>query len=189
MSDAFRECARIGATGEQYVMERVLGPRFSNVFRVGGGQLALDAERAIGDILFRRSAGQLLSMEVKTEQRWTGNFVWELWSNRKKGVVGWSETCQSDVIGYLFLDREVCVVFDFRELRKWANGPTRTFRPGTRRIDDFMLVLQAKYDQANDTWFHLVPFRTGDLPPSAVFKHGQRVAGQGSLFAPVWGPL
>jgi hypothetical protein len=183
---SFRTCVAIGNKGQKKVMAEILGPRFADVFVIGGGQLSLDAEVALGDILFTRRPGVRLTMEVKTEERHTGNLFLEVWSNRKTGRPGWMETCRSDVIGLLFLDREVCYVYDFARLREWANGPSHWkrhdgFSP-SRRLDDFPLKPQGKYVQDNDTWGRCVPISTKDLPLRATFIDGERVESQPGLF-------
>lgn len=128
------------------------------------GRLAPYLQQVVGDALFNsRKNGALFSVEIKAEQRHTGNLFLETWSNRnlecrdshamRGGNPGWLYKLRADLLFYYFLDADRLYVFDYFALKRWAFGSG----PDAGRIWEYPERRQGAYEQANDTRGRLVP--------------------------------
>ena len=106
-------------------------------------------QKFCGDVL-ARDCETAKYIEIKAEQKHTGNLFIEYWSNRHRHTMGWFHICQADWLWYYFVDDRKLYVFQMQELREWARGDKG-------RLLNYPLVRQNKYDQLNDTWGYLVP--------------------------------
>lgn len=147
------------------------------------GPLARWLQESAGDVLTNTPDGRLWSIELKTEQRWTGNLFLETWSNRNvdsranHGMhgsnPGWLAKLRADLLLYYFLEADVLVSLDLFELKRWAFGYVdgdevvegnlyRHRWDATRNkcVPVFREMHQRVYAQANDTWGRIVPIGT-----------------------------
>lgn len=116
------------------------------------GRLAPEIQQKYGDIVTQRR-GQMVWVEMKTEERYTGNFFIEDWSNWSRGNPGWFHKLDTDLLFYQFLDNQSLYLVDFRSLRQWLMSGN----PTGNRFSKYRMVKQSKCDQLNDTWGRLVP--------------------------------
>lgn len=116
-------------------------------------QRSADWQRTLGDFLVKsKKTGRWVAVEVKTEERWTGNFFAETYSNAQPGAYerhGWLLTLKADALVNVFLDRRVAVVMSFPSLRQWLIEEENAYRY-ERRVPH--------RDQRNLTVGHIVPF-------------------------------
>jgi hypothetical protein len=130
------------------------------------GPLARVLQETVGDAIFNAKDGSTRSVEIKIEERHTGNLFLEVWSNRNLddrvnhmrlgSNTGWLFKCVADLLFYYFLENDHLYILDLVRLKRWA-----FVKPGERgtagRVWDFAEVPQAKRGQMNDTWGRLVP--------------------------------
>ncbi len=97
---------------------------FFNHFSVSPPQLITDKDqqKTIGDLLCHFPKLGETSVELKIEQRFTGNLFIETWSNREFGSPGWLYTCNADILAYYFLDCDRLIICNVRALRHWCVG-------------------------------------------------------------------
>ena len=130
------------------------------------GVLARFLQITVGDALLNDRAGAVWSVEIKAEERHTGNLFLETWSNKnlnekpsyalRGSTMGWLFSCRADLLHYYFLDTDDLYVIPLFRLKRWAFGANKS----AGRIYDFPEVGQAKYSQLNDTHGRLVPIET-----------------------------
>jgi hypothetical protein len=133
------------------------------VIQVSKGPLAQHFQRAFGDLLIATGPGDVATVEIKTQRRWTGRLFLETWSNRnmenrashveRGSTPGWLLTCRADVIGWHFLDADTVLFLPLFRLQRWAFGAGE--QPG--RLYDFPERCQRRYVQPNDSWGRIVP--------------------------------
>lgn len=127
------------------------------------GRLAPLLQQVVGDVMFNDRKSRVWALELKAEQRHTGNLFLETWSNRnlddpashamRGSNSGWLWKLQADLLFYYFLDADKLYVADVFALKRWAFG-----HDGAKgRLYDFPEHRQARYEQANDTHGRLVP--------------------------------
>lgn len=126
------------------------------------GTLAKHLQLIVGDVLFNDRHERLWAVELKIEQRYTGNLFIETWSNRntesrashaERGCNrGWLDHCRADLILYYFIDTDDLFVIDLFKLKQWAFG-TGENGPNIHRFPE---KKQMRYDQKNDTWGRLI---------------------------------
>lgn len=151
-----------------------------NLVITSKGRLAPFLQEVIGDILMQKG-GNALSIEIKAEEKHTGNLFLETWSNRNLddnrnhiqlgSNPGWLWKTRADLIFYHFLDADAVYVIDTFILQRWAFGfgrPTDSYS-AKGQIYDFDEVPQGKYVQRNDTWGRLVPI---EVLTKALNKNG-----------------
>lgn len=112
------------------------------------------AQKCLGDIMVRQ-AGKAKFIELKVEEKHTGNLFLETWSNRSRLVPGWLFTCHADFLWYYFLDEKKLYTVAIPALKQWAYG----HGDAGGLLYGEMEVRQGKYTQANDTWGRIVPIR------------------------------
>lgn len=144
---------------------------------VNKGPHARRLQEELGDVLANLPAagrplsgptdelGRLVSIELKTERRHTGNLFLETWSNRNLSDAashaergsnpGWLFKSRADVLLYYFLDKDVLCVAGMLALQRWAfrlagkNDPWPALK--------YPEMKQGAYQQANDTHGVVIP--------------------------------
>jgi hypothetical protein len=129
------------------------------------GPLAKFLQETAGDVIINLNE-RIYSVEIKAEEKHTGNFFLETWSNKnlndrnshaeRGSNPGWLSKLRSDLLMYYFLDKDILYIVDMFSLQQWAFGGGGS--PAS--IYKFNEVPQGKYSQANDTWGRIVPIRT-----------------------------
>lgn len=112
------------------------------------GRLSAVMQQRFGDILMQKN-GLAIWVEVKAEEKYTGNLFVEAWSNLSSGNPGWFHKLNADVILFHFLDRDSLLIVDFQRLREWLLHPYPQREPRFRMLP---LKRQRKTKQMNDTW-------------------------------------
>jgi len=131
------------------------------------GTLSKWLQESVGDALLMR--GDVMeAVELKAEQRHTGNVFLETWSNRNlerredhacRGQnPGWLMKVRADLLLYYFIDKDVLYSFDVFELKRWFFGQGEG--TGVWGSGRFQERCQRRYTQRNDTWGVIVPLRT-----------------------------
>lgn len=82
-------------------------------------------QREIGDVLLTRQEDDSVKhygIELKTEQKFTGNLFIETWSNRSFGRQrqGWIYTSKADFLVTVFIDVKAAVVVRMSQLFAWC---------------------------------------------------------------------
>jgi hypothetical protein len=126
------------------------------------GTLARVLQADFGDYLINTEAGSVWAVEVKVEERWTGNLFLETWSNRNLedrvshaehgSAPGWLLRIRADALLYYFLDTDDLVTVPVFRLKQWAFGSGE--EGGIYRFPERR---QGRYAQANDSWGRCVP--------------------------------
>lgn len=141
------------------------------------GTLARWLQESVGDALLM-TGDEVKAVELKAEQKSTGNVFLETWSNRnlerradhaERGQnPGWLTKIRADLLLYYFIDRDWLYSFDVFELKRWFYG--QGDGSGVWGSGRFRERCQRRYTQANDTWGVVVPLRTlhEELPPGAM---------------------
>jgi hypothetical protein len=155
-------------------------------------------QEKFGDVLAQHRT-ESIWIEVKAEEKYTGNFFIEEWSNYSKGNPGWMHKLDTDMLWYHFLDVERVYLIDFQELKRWLFSPPEWCRYETRAINikqypfvtppewseylsgqvnmnEYPLIDQQKTTQMNDTWGRLVPVM--DIMQTKSIKSSIRFLGQ-----------
>jgi hypothetical protein len=149
---AFDDAKRVEADGLVPVLSYLRSIAFNGqVVQTDKGSLAFELQTMAGDVLFNDSKGNCVSVELKFEQRYTGNFFFEIWSNLDPlyPKVGWTKTLRSDKILYFFLDTYDLYIIDRPKLYTWL------YIDGKERL--YKTVQQSKYSQLNKTVGLIVP--------------------------------
>jgi hypothetical protein len=158
--NAFREASSVERRGLDVILPYLRSKAFDGqVIHIAKGPLAASLQRTVGDVLMSTDGETVCAVEIKVEQRWTGNLFLETWSNRnleskaahaQRGATpGWLVTSRADVLLYFFLDVQSGVLVPVFRLKRWA------FAAGA--IYEWPELRQARYMQANDTWGRCVP--------------------------------
>jgi hypothetical protein len=126
------------------------------------GVLAAFLQETCGDVITNIN-GRVFSIELKAENRHTGNLFLETWSNRNLNSKanhamvgsnpGWMMKTRADLLFYYFIDADTLYIIDLFSLKQWAFGNSEA--PG--RVYAFREVAQSKYTQLNDTVGRIVP--------------------------------
>jgi len=110
------------------------------------------AQKCLGDVLARYK-GTAKFIEIKVEQKHTGNLFLETWSNRSQLVPGWMYTCHADLLWYYFLDESKLYSVQMQILKAWAFGAGES----QGNIYGHPERVQGVRSQLNDTWGRVVP--------------------------------
>lgn len=134
------------------------------------GPLAKEMQQKYGDLFIQTLNKEFYALEVKAEERHTGNLFLETFSNGSCYKLGWMHTLRADWLLYHFLDKDVLYIIPFEPLKKWfflGIGTEKINIQGiTKRIEkkynrsgyqQYPQVQQKKYNQMNDTWGVIVP--------------------------------
>lgn len=109
-------------------------------------------QKVCGDFIVQQITSSY-GIELKSELGFTGNFYFEIWSNRERLTPGWMITSRADSLFNFFVDNRELYIIDLPILQKWAFGSERN----DGAIYRFPEKPQCKYDQLNDTWGRVVP--------------------------------
>lgn len=112
-------------------------------------------QRTLGDFTITQNT-QKRSVELKAEQRFTGNLFLEVWSNRPARTLGWLYTSRADILAYYFCDRRDLYVFSLPALQDWCFG----VGANQGAIYQYPEKVQTRYNQLNYSYGRCVPIRT-----------------------------
>lgn len=164
MANAFDSARRVEAESRRIVEPMLELHTNGRYVYTDKGRLAKEFQRRFGDVLISMAAnGEMLSVEMKAEQRDSRNLFLEVFSNGSRYTFGWMAYCDADLLFYHFIDTDRLYITHMQRLRRWfwfgigprrANGETRIHTPGFVR---FPPKRQNKYKQLNDTWGSCVP--------------------------------
>lgn len=155
-SPVLQRCLNTEQKGMAAVQRWLAARDWVAVSTATGSGLSPELQRTAGDLIANTPQGQCRCLEVKVEERATGNLFLETFSNRQRLTPGWLQYAQADALLYYFLDSEMLYWCALSRLKQWAFAPHAHYAAGSR-LHDFPLVLQRKTTQKNDTWGHLVP--------------------------------
>ena len=178
---------------EQEAWEVYLKP-FFRCHAANGELVTLDKGRAArrlqltaGDLVLNSAhTGETLTIECKTERRWTENLFLETWSNRPRLRRGWLDHLRDcSTLAYFFLDVEILYICDFEALRNWAFK----LHPREKGFYEYPERRQGVYTQMNETWGRVVKIddlfgmpaiklRAFDLGPGGGVSVGRHVSYQ-----------
>lgn len=174
--NAYEQARTVETKGRDRLMPFLID-RYDHVVVTDKGPLARYVQEVLGDVIVNQR-GQMWTIEIKIEERHTGNLFLETWSNRNLenrynqkslgSTLGWMHTCKADLLFYYFLDTDWLYMIDMFQLRRWAFGTNG--RDG--RCYSFPEKGQGRYVQKNDTYGRIVPikalFSEMDPPPRRV---------------------
>lgn len=122
------------------------------------GNLSRFLQKSVGDVISNTPTGKVIGIEMKIEQKTTGNLFLETWSNRQHFTVGWMFNLNTDFLFYYFLDTRKLLICSFRKLRRWAfiGNDTNGF---SGNIYKYPEKKQRVREQLNDTWGRCVPVK------------------------------
>lgn len=113
-------------------------------------------QKTLGDRIIAHPSGVLITVEIKTEQRETGNLFLETWSNRTSDERykkrGWFDTLETDLIVFVFLDTCKAYRLDFPKLRLWWESEANWNKYRWAQAG-----ASWRGEQKNNTWGHPVP--------------------------------
>ena len=111
------------------------------------------------DAWVRTQDGEAFWVELKSEQKHTGNLFIEQFSNLKTGTVGWLYHYHDDtILAYAFNDTHTLYTCRFGALRAWAFGESKHPESLSHyRLEDFNSKGQSKYEQNNEPLGFIVP--------------------------------
>lgn len=160
--NAFDSACGVEARGRAILLP-YLEERSDQLLLVLKGPLARHLQLHTGDMLANFKDGTTRSVELKIEQRFTGNLFLETWSNRNledranhEGIgsnPGWMVHLGCNIIMYYFLDTDDLFAIDAFALKRWAFGHGEVAGNIYRYPEKF----QQKYKQKNDTGGRIVP--------------------------------
>lgn len=114
-----------------------------------------ELQKELGDMSFAYQ-GKTYCVELKAEQKFTGNLFLETWSNRSRWTIGWMYTTKADKLWYYFIDNDELYYANVETLRDWCFGSG----DGAGQIYKHRELKQSKYAQKNDSWGRIVPIET-----------------------------
>lgn len=180
------------------VLEPFIAETHGRYVLTNKGRLGSYLQQEVGDLLFNDGDGRLWAVELKAEQRFTGNLFLETWSNRnledpaahaeRGSNPGWLYKLRADLLFYHFIDDDRLYVFSLFALKQWAfDAPSKRMRmaepdsSGVRselrgRLFDFCERPQGKYEQRNDTYGRIVPIKVLEQecsPPPKLLRPRQ----------------
>ena len=146
---AFSRCQQIEEHGLRILTPLLYERSGGRYVRTDKGRLSYEIQKKYGDFFANNTNGEIIALEIKVEEKHTGNLFLEEYSNREHDTPGWMETLDADVLWYLFLDRRLIYEIHFPSLRTWYQ----------ENKHKHPLVKQGKYVQMNDTWGRLAPIQ------------------------------
>lgn len=192
--NAFDACRLIEERGMPAITRFLRTQAHDGMFVLNSkGELAEQLQKTVGDALLNDRTGRLLAIEMKIEQRFTGNFFFETWSNLSRFKRGWLDHLQCHALLYHFLETRDLYSIPFEKLKRWCfhpNSADQNSNPGN--LHRFKERLQRKTQQMNDTWGVCVPiqviraevgFRQYVLSESGDFVRKEDAIAPDSLFA------
>jgi hypothetical protein len=173
---AFESARGIEARGNAVLLPYLQEQSDGRLVLTNKGTLAKWLQESVGDVVLNKDE-RLFAVELKCEQRHTGNVFLEVWSNRnlesrenyaERGQnPGWMFKLRSDLLLYYFLDEDRLYSFDLFWLKRWLFG--HGAQTGVLHSARFSLR-RAGADQMNDTWGLLAPISAlrDELPRGAI---------------------
>src|SRR5262245_21478877 len=128
-------------------------------------------QKTLGDFTIQQQLNRR-SVELKAEQKFTGNLFLEVWSNRPARTLGWLFTSRADLLAYYFCDNRQLFVFSLPKLQDWAFG----IGSAQGAIYAYPEKVQTRYNQLNYSFGRCVPIKTLDdaKVPMRIFGPGDR---------------
>lgn len=188
---AFDQCSKVAARSLQ-LLDPFLQETHGRYVLTDKGRHSRAFQETFGDLIFNASDGRMFTVELKAEERWTGNLFLEIWSNcnftpgesyRQYGPnPGWLAKMNADLLFYHFVDQDRLVICSLPRLQHWSfiaksqnrssvypNGQTYDLHG---RAYDFRQRSQKQHQQKNITVGALVPIevlrREMSPPPKVV---------------------
>lgn len=115
------------------------------------------AQRRLGDYFLFFPDGTYLCVEIKTEEKYTGNIFWEEFSNLYFNV-GWSSSLECVWLIHCWLDHDYAYAIPFQNTRRWLRTTGNKYR----------VAVQSKRQQSNVSSGRLV--KLADIPGVVKFK-------------------
>ena len=109
-------------------------------------------QKTLGDFTITQQLNRR-SVELKAEQKFTGNLFLEVWSNRPARTLGWLFTSRADLLAYYFCDTKELYVFPLPALQDWAFG----VGSAQGAIYAYPEKVQNKYNQLNYSFGRCAP--------------------------------
>lgn len=141
------------------------------------GTLARHLQLIAGDVLLNTVDEKLWAVEIKVEEKHTGNLFLETWSNRnlndksahaeRGSNPGWLVHCRADALLYYFLDTDDLYTINLFRLKRWAFGSSES----APHIYLHSEKPQSKYVQPNDTHGRVVPISVLHEEISSGIRH------------------
>ncbi len=143
--NSFTECRGVEAEGVAQVVPFMKEKGIDLISTEGD----MDIQKHYGDFITETN-GKKTYIELKVEEKTTGNLFPEVWSNRSRKTPGWLGTLTNcDILWYYFLDTQILHMMNFVELREYCR----------KNYKRYNLVPHRKRIQLNDSWGLLVPIR------------------------------
>jgi hypothetical protein len=164
MSYSDTRTKKIGKIGQEHVGKFLREHKHAEAIQVSEANrdaICKQVQIENGDYLIKNwpQRGSSHWLEVKTEEKHTGNLFLEIWSNFnfKFQRTGWMEYSKTDLIVFYFLFARKAYLFDFARLWQWAwTTPSINDRESRERVPrifcgKFPIVAQRKTEQINLT--------------------------------------
>lgn len=164
--NAFTRASTVETTGRSILEPFLLEKANGRLVLFDKGPLAKALQETVGDGVFSVAGDREYFVEIKCEQKHTGNLFLETWSNRNLenrenharlgSNPGWMHKVVADLLLYYFIDCDKLYVFDLFKLKKWAFVDIGA-SGHAGRIWDYREAPQNRYSQLNDTYGRIVP--------------------------------
>jgi len=182
--DAFARACSVETQGRLILEPFLLQKADGRLVMFDKGPMARALQETVGDGVFSE-AGRQWFVELKVEQRFTGNLFLETWSNRNLksrdnhaslgSNPGWLLKLKADLLLYYFLDNDHLYAIDLFKLKRWAFAlPGKNGNDG--RIWDYREVEQGASVQRNDTRGRIVPIADLAVEPGFRLLHPRDIA-------------
>ena len=113
----------------------------------------IELQHLVGDLIYTDINNNAHTVELKTEQTFTGNLFCETWSNlnprERKSRKGWMDTFQSELLWSCFLDKRLLYIIEFSKLHYWAFWKKQIYQYPEK---------YPQLEQRNNTYGHIVPW-------------------------------
>jgi hypothetical protein len=159
----YDESRRLEAKGMNILMPFLHEKTDGHFVLLDRGPLAIALQATDGDAILHSRGRGAYSVEIKVENKFTGNLFLESWSNKNLDDLdnhvrvgsnpGWLLKLKSMLLFYYFMDGDRLYVINLFRLQRWAFGAN-----GEKgNIYGYEEKKQGKYSQLNDTWGWCVP--------------------------------
>jgi hypothetical protein len=177
--NAMRACQAIEAKANKVLLPYLLEQSDGRLVMTNKGTLARWLQESVGDVVLECNE-RMFGVELKAEQKHTGNLFLEVWSNRnldnrashaeRGSNVGWMMKSKADLLLYYFIDADILYSLDLLSVQRWLFGYKK--RMGAWCSGALREAVQTKSDQPNDTWGVLAPIDRlcDELRPGAFKK-------------------
>lgn len=182
--DAFARACSVETRGRSVLEPFLLAKADGRFVLFDKGPMAKALQETVGDGVFSIAGDREYFVEIKTEQKHTGNLFLETWSNRNLkdrdnhaalgSNPGWLMKLRADLLLYYFLDNDHLYVFDLFKLKRWAFvQPGQSGHDG--RVYDYREVEQGTHLQRNDTRGRIVPISDLAVEPGYRLLHPRQM--------------